>query len=155
VPADDGAFVSLAQLLRGGERGGEPEIAERDEAVAPIESCVAAYRDVARDVRVFRARLSEAFEAAREALVRELAYAVLGRELVLAPADVAAIAARVLAEHPSAQPLSLRVAHRSGGLPPCIADESLAPGDAVLELACGHVDARLGVRLAAVLDEGA
>jgi flagellar biosynthesis/type III secretory pathway protein FliH len=79
---------------------------------------------------------------------------------VLAEADIAAIAARVLAEHPDAQPLRLRVAPSDavdlaacGGLPPRVPDPELAPGDAILEFAGGPVDARLGVRLAALLED--
>jgi hypothetical protein len=109
----------------------------------------------ARDARLFRAHLADAFDAARIALVRELAFAVLGRELLLAQPDLDAIAARVLAEHPRAQCLRLRVAPGEKSAVhadiPVETDERLAPGDAVLELAAGTVDARLGVRLAVVL----
>ena len=163
MPGAEGAFVSLAQLLRG-----EPERDVLVEALdaqpvpipaVPAPESAAALVDLMRDVRVFRARLREAFEFASDALVRELAYAVLGRELLLAPSDVGLIATRLLAEHPAAQPLLLRVApadleqlaQRTETLPPLQADATLAPGDAVLELACGHIDARLGVRLAVVL----
>jgi hypothetical protein len=119
--------------------------------------------ELARDVRVFRARLADAFDAARDGLLREFAYAVLGRELVLAPADIATIAARLLAEHPGAEPLRLRVApadaltlaRDAGALPPIASDAELAPGDAVLEFAGGSIDARLGVRLAALLERPA
>jgi flagellar biosynthesis/type III secretory pathway protein FliH len=163
VPGAEGTFVSLAQLLRA-----EPERDVVVEALdaqpvgvpsAPALESAAALVELMRDVRVFRAHLREAFEVARDALVRELAYAVLGRELQLAPSDVGLIAARLLAEHPAAQPLLLRVAPadlaqlalQAETLPPLQADATLAPGDAVLELACGHIDARLGVRLAVVL----
>ena len=94
-------------------------------------------------------------------LVRDFAYAVLGRELMLAPPDLAAIAARMLAEHPAAQPLRLRVASsdaaalaaRADRLPPLVNDCELAPGDAIVEFAAGEVDARFGLRLAAVLGD--
>ena len=74
--------------------------------------------------------------------------------------DDAAIAARILAEHPQAQPLRMRIAPGDAfalgtlavALPPVVCDATLAPGDAIVELASGTVDARLGVRLAVVLD---
>lgn len=111
--------------------------------------------ELLRDVRLFRARLADALESAREGLVRELAAAVLGRELLLAPADVARIVAQLLDAHASATPVRVRVAPQDV---PCVppraavrADPALAPGDVVLELAGSAVDARLGVRLADVL----
>jgi hypothetical protein len=161
VPAADGAFVSLAQLLR-------PEPAP--EIVAPLvpvplpaPAPLPELADVARDVRVFRARLADAFDVACDALLREFAYAVLGRELILAPPDIATIVARVLAEHAGALPLRLRVAPsdaialaRCGAtLPPIASDAELAPGDAILELPGSSVDARLGIRLAALLEQPA
>lgn len=156
MPAADDAFVSLAQVLA------PPPLLVADVAEpAPHEPITApASTAVERDVRLFRARLADAFDVARETLLREFAYAVLGRELVLAPADLAAIAGRILAEHPAAQPLRLRVAPedaaalgaRAGGQMPLAADAALAPGDAIVEFAAGCIDARLGVRLAAVLD---
>jgi len=163
VPAADGAFVSLARLLRG-----EPL---RDDVALPVVVCAAPapeplpmpdIAELARDVRVFRARLADAFALSRAALLREFAYTVLGRELVLAPPEIAAIAARVLAAHPNEHALRLRVApgdlaalaHCAQTLPPVTSDAELAPGDAILEFDGGHADARLGVRLAALLEFG-
>jgi hypothetical protein len=138
--------------------------------VAPSMQCGCAH-DLARDVRIFRAQLADALDAECDRLMRELAYAVLGRELQLAPADLAAIVARILAEHPHAQALRVRVAPSDVhaldacaddatitsslpvvAFPAIVADASLAPGDAMVELSCGSIDARLGVRLAALLD---
>jgi len=162
VPGADGAFVSLAQLLRpAAVPAGEDVPAAVATPAATLPLPAPGVAELAREVRVFRARLADAFDAARDGLLREFAYAVLGRELVLAPPDIAAIAARVLAEHPGAQPLCLRVAacdlaalaHCGAALPPVAGDAGLAPGDAILEFAGGPVDARLGIRLAALLEE--
>jgi hypothetical protein len=161
VPAADGAFISLAQLLRG-----EPV---RDAVALPAVVCAAPapeplpvpdVADLARDVRVFRARLADAFTVSCDALLREFAYTVLGRELILAPPDIVAIAARVLAAHPNVHPLRLRVApsdvaalaRGADALPPIASDAELAPGDAILELDGGCIDARLGIRLAEILE---
>lgn len=160
MPVDNGVFVSLADVLRP-QAIAPPAlpVAESVRVEAPVEN-LAAWTDVARDVRVFRAQLADAFDTARDRLLCELAYAVLGRELLLAPPDLATIATRVLREHADAQPLRLRVAPadlpeldaHQHDLPPVVADASLAPGDAIVELACGSIDARLGIRLAAVLE---
>jgi flagellar biosynthesis/type III secretory pathway protein FliH len=170
VPAADDAFVSLERILRGepanadvAVRADPLEVAAVAPAAAAVPESAAATAELLRDVRRFRARLSEAFDGARAALVHELAYAVLGRELQLSAPDVAQIALRMLAEHPAAQALHVRVAPadlaqleaHAAALPPIVADATLAPGDIMLELACGHIDARLGVRLAAVLAHGA
>ncbi len=110
--------------------------------------------ELLRDIRLFRARLADALAAATGTLLRELATAVLGRELHAAPADVAALTARILAEHPAATPVLIR--HASGDAValdvPAVADPALAPGDVIVAFTGGEVDARLGVRLAAVLE---
>ncbi len=158
------AFVPLAVWLAGptlAPEHADPPLAEppaeptptpppsAPAAVAPLEE-----PEVLRDVRLFRARLADALALATTTLLHDLAYAVLGRELLAAPADVAALAARILAEHPAAEPVLIR--HAAGeaidlGVPTA-ADSSLAPGDLLLTFADGVVDARLGVRLAVVLE---
>ena len=160
MPAADGAFVALAQLLRAGSPVGAAADVAIPVVAAPEPAPAPALAELARDVRVFRARLADAFDAARVELLREFAYAVLGRELMLRPPEIAAIAARLLAVQPGAQPLRLRVAPSdvaglagcAGALPPVASDAELAPGDAILEFAAGPLDARLGVRLAALLE---
>ena len=88
-------------------------------------------------------------------------YAVLGRELLVAPVDLAAIVARIVAEHPDMQPLRVRVspcdaqavdALALAALPATIADAALAPGDAIVELTGTSIDARLGIRLCVLLN---
>jgi hypothetical protein len=143
---------------------GEPV---RDDIALPAVVCAAPapeplpdVADLARDVRVFRARLADAFAVSCDALLREFAYAVLGRELILAPPEIITIAARVLAAHPNVHPLRLRVApgdvaalaRGADALPPLASDAELAPGDAILEFHGGCIDARLGIRLAEILE---
>jgi hypothetical protein len=153
VLAHDDGFVSLAELLaRDAIPASLPE---------PVMVATAVVEDVPdrtallRDIRLFRARLADALDAVRDVLLRELAVAVVGRELLLAPVDLAAIATRLLAAHPAAAPVRLRVAPddvaRVAGIAPVHSDPALAPGDLIIEFADRSCDARLGVRLAAAL----
>ncbi|MDB5028828.1 MAG: hypothetical protein JWO66_2517 [Candidatus Eremiobacteraeota bacterium] len=155
-------FVSLADLLRAAAQPPVPPdapAAEPVEMLAPIETAdLAAPTDdtgavaALREARLFGARLADAFDAAAARLVRELAAGVLGRELRLAPCEIAAIVRRVLERAPA---LRVRVApedvERLDGIP-VLADPALAAGDAIVEVAGGALDARLGVRLAIVLE---
>jgi len=105
-----------------------------------------------RETRLFRARLADAFEGARQRLLRELATDVLARELRLASCDLDALARRIAAEAPFVR---IRVAPADVGTisgAPVVADTELDAGDAIVELIGGSVDARLGVRLAVVLE---
>jgi hypothetical protein len=125
------------------------EIARQEVGASDVRTDVV---EAAREARMFRARLADAFDDAVVRLVRELAVDVLARELRLAPCDVPAIARRVLERAPVVR---LRVAPQDAdsdfGLP-IVVDPDLRAGDAVFELVGGALDARLGVRLATVLD---
>lgn len=107
--------------------------------------------ELGREVRLFRARVIEAVEASVEMLVNDIAADVLGRELALAPADVEAIVDRALERFAREEPLRVRVhADDAAALRcavPVVTDARLRPGDAVIELRDGNVDASLGVRL--------
>jgi flagellar biosynthesis/type III secretory pathway protein FliH len=150
-------FVALAQLLRAPRAVAPPpagEVPVRAEPVAPpeVREIVQDVRAAVRDARCFRARLADAFEEALAVLVRELACTVLARELALAPCDLAALARGVLARAPVVR---LRVAPEDGGGEygvPTLVDPALRAGDAIFELSGGALDARLGVRLADVLE---
>jgi flagellar biosynthesis/type III secretory pathway protein FliH len=160
-------FVSLADLLRPPSESPalDTPIVTLDPGASPNDRDdrddrdAAALAALARDVRVFHAQLRDAFDASLDVLLRECAYAILGRELQLADCDIAAIVARTIASHRDAQPLRVRVApgdlercRADASLPPCIGDAMLAPGDAIVELASGAIDARLGVRLTALFE---
>jgi hypothetical protein len=113
--------------------------------------------EAAADVRRFRAALADALDAQLSDLLGDIACDVLARELLLAPADVAQIVATALerfsAETPlrvRAHPADLPVLANAGVV--ALADASLRRGDAIVELQHGTIDARLGMRLAAVLE---
>lgn len=154
-------FVSLADVLR-------PPIVKPlvpDDAPAPPQSEIsvtapassapassAELLAVLREARLFRARLADAFDEARGRLLRELASGVLARELLLGPCDVDVLARKLCAEMPVVR---VRVAPSETSAVrgvPVVADVALAVGDAIVEVADGVVDARLGVRLAVVLE---
>ena len=111
-----------------------------------------AVADALRDARLFRARLADAFDDAAVRLLRELAVSVLARELRLAPCDLAALVRRTVEGAPCVR---VRVAPDDAGREfdvPVVADAALDAGDAIVELATGSFDLRLGVRVAAVLE---
>ena len=154
-------FVSLATMLRAGT--------PRDPCVASVaagQAEVAAQREdrphdetldaLAGEVRWFRARLAEAFDAALARLLDDLACDVLARELALASADIAAIAAAVLERAADESPVAIRVypddaAALIGMELPVTRDQSLRPGDLMVDLRDGQLDASLGVRLDGIL----
>jgi hypothetical protein len=113
-----------------------------------------------RDARLFRARLADAFDDAAARLLRDLAADVLARELRLAPCELTAIVQRIAECAPvvRVRTAACDAARTAGVLRSrgcdvvVVEDAALAGGDAVVELAGGALDARLGVRLAAALE---
>jgi flagellar biosynthesis/type III secretory pathway protein FliH len=108
------------------------------------------------DARRFRAALLQALECAVAELRRDIAIEILGRELELRDADLAAVVARACARYGDASPVRVR-AHPAecALLPACYAsvgDPALRRGDVVLEVREGEIDATLGARLQRVLD---
>jgi hypothetical protein len=157
VPAE---FVALSDLLRPPDARAVtvdppmiPPVPPEGSSCEPFDDEPAA--DVvaaARDARLFRARLADAFGEAAARLLRELAAEVLARELRLAPSDLAELVRRVRERAPVVR---VRVAQDDTAAftdVPVVADPALERGDAVIELAGGVIDARLGVRLATVLE---
>jgi Flagellar assembly protein FliH len=145
-------FVSLAELLAPAAEPpaapAAPPVADAPAAGATPEEIVAAIRDA----RLFGARLHDALRDARDALLAALAADVVARELRTAPCDLDALLRRCAAIVPA-----VRVRVAPDDVPhvrslPVVADDTLQPGDAIVELAGGALDARLGVRLAAVLE---
>ena len=150
-------FITLADLLRPPPLEPVPASETRAQPIlpdAPRESDDSSYGAVS-DARLFRAALAEALAHSAASLVRELASDVLARELNFAPCDMDALVARLLSDHRSASPLRVRISPHdrlSTNEFPVFIDDSLQPGDAILECANGTIDARLGVRLADVIE---
>jgi len=147
-------FRSLAELLRAphDERAYEETPQEMREEAGPREIDEFA---AAREVRLFRAHLMEALDAAIETLCNDIATEVVGRELRLAPAEIKAILQRALERYAAEGPVCIRVHPDDADLLACeiplVGDCALRRGDAVLELRNGTIDASLGVRLDSVL----
>ena len=154
APASAGAAERDRETVapRDGDETGEPRAAgDTGEPHDPVSGDDA--RVALRDARLFRARLAEAFDDALTRMLRDLAADVLVRELRLAPCDLVALIGRIAQRAPFVR---LRVAPdedvRDFGLP-SLEDPTLQVGDAILELAGGALDLRLGVRLAAVFEQ--
>jgi flagellar biosynthesis/type III secretory pathway protein FliH len=107
------------------------------------------------EIRLFHAHVKEAVESAVQRLLNDIAADVLGRELLLAPAEIDAIVDRALRLFESECPVRVRLNAEDAAAAklalPIAVDRELRRGDAVIELECGSVDASLGVRLATVL----
>ncbi len=154
------AFVPLASLLRPPRdeaASGPPAVSVPATAPAAV-----AMRDVSRsgdaelavlfeELRVARMASIEAFERAAAALLRAFADDVLARELALQPADVSAIARRLIEASRSDEPVGVRVAPADVAAMECdlpvLGDASLGPGDVVLAVRDGVLDARFHVRV--------
>ena len=121
----------------------------------PVQ-CRVEDEDRLREVRLFNAHVREALDRRVHTLLADIAKEILARELVLAPADIAGLTASLLARHASASPFRMRV-HSQDVLSlnacgvPVFADESLQPGDAVVDLRNGSIDVTLATRLEDVL----
>jgi flagellar biosynthesis/type III secretory pathway protein FliH len=107
------------------------------------------------EARRFRATLAEAVESSCGFLLREIAVDVVGRELDLCDADVTAIVARACERYAIDAPIVVRVHPNDADAVqlayPVVVDTALRPGDAIVEVSSGAIDARLGVRLDRVL----
>lgn len=150
--SEDDAFVPLAALVRA---SAAPALEPPPASPLPPESMPRDVTAALHAARRFTAAVREAVDEMRATLLLDVASAILARELELAPADLEAIVARALARFSESEPVRVRV-HPSElridpGIP-VVADPSLHPADAVVELRCGEIDARLGMRLRELLD---
>lgn len=108
------------------------------------------------DVRLFRAGVAEALESALDGLCRDLASNVLARELMLRPADLNEICKALMERYAREVPVAIRVHSQDCETlhdfdVPILADQRLRPGDVMLDVTNGTLDASLAVRLENVL----
>ena len=151
------SFVSLVDWLRPAPVAETPppvplpesRMAEPDERSDDVDEAI-------RAARRFRAALADALDCRLDDLLERIASDVLGRELALAPADIRGIVTRVLeaeALHPVVRvrvhPLDLRALAQSPW--DTRGDETLRPGDAMIDVASGSINLTMGTRLARVL----
>ena len=148
-------FVPLAEFLRplqSPPASGPP-------ATSGLESSTIADAqdpDVLSRVRRFHAGLADALDIAVPAMLREIAHEVLGRELHLAPCDLASIVRSTLARHAGERVVTIHAnpgdvpALRSAGID-CAEDPALERGDVVVCLRSGTIDLRMNARLDAIL----
>jgi flagellar biosynthesis/type III secretory pathway protein FliH len=150
-------FVSLSAYVQ----GSRPATFEPSQSEEIEDSPVSSRRQsetahVLADVRRFHAALADALDATREKLLRELACSVLGRELMLAPAEIETITADAVARVVDEEPVRVRahpddVPRVASAALPVIADATLRRGDVMIDVRSGTIDASLGVRLASLL----
>jgi len=146
------AFVSLASQLRAaGVPHAQPVKAPSMRDSPPERETLECER-IVEELALLRLAALEAFERARGRMLEILAREVLARELMLAPADLEALAARALRTFAESEPLALVVAPAdaarvSSPLPVRI-DPSLVAGDLVIAVRDGEIDARFALRLA-------
>ena len=153
-------FRSLAQLLCIAEarvETPEPAPDRSPEAVDEDRPPLPEFDNVARDARLFRARIAEAVDAAVETVLSHVAQRVLARELHSAPCDIEAVVDACLAhvlERPGLRVLvhpddvaRVRSVDAHG-------DATLERGDCVLALEYGSVRSTLSLRLADAVRAG-
>ncbi len=148
-------FIRFSELLRAPAR---ERIVEH---VRIVESTPAPGKsspdevEVAREIVHFRAHLAEAFDRACEVLIERFARELLGRELQVAPVDITAIVQEVRRAFSSEEPLCVRV-NPQDALNLCAdipirPDSRLSPGDAIVEVRNGDLDASLAIRFESLL----
>jgi len=81
VPAADDAFVSFAQLLRVAPEAIVADAPPSEASAPPQPEPRVNDAEFARDVRVFRARLADAFDASCDASLGKAARTALAREI--------------------------------------------------------------------------
>ena len=107
------------------------------------------------EIERFRVHALEVLEHSLDHLLVSVAQEVLGRELELAPALIDEITSRALRRYEREGPVRLRVASTDVGQVesdlPVVVDSALTPGDLVIEVRDGELDARLPVRLSCIV----
>jgi hypothetical protein len=153
-------FVTLAVLVRGPATPPDPEPLERAEPnVAPPQPPAPLPPAILCELARLRLAAAEAYERGAAALLASLARDVLARELLLAPADLAALVATAPATCGAREPVTLVVSSADAAsladrtpLPVRI-DPALGAGDLVVEVRDGAYASPLRFRLERVLAE--
>ncbi|MGR4065959.1 MAG: FliH/SctL family protein [Vulcanimicrobiaceae bacterium] len=154
-------FVPIARLLGAQPGDAAPgasgaAVVETESADACVPAAAESLKDALRDARLFRAALADALDAELAHVLRDVATAIVARELELAPVDVHAIVIRALERAQAQEVVTIRV-HPSEvrALTQCDlpvrGDPALRRGDAAIDVASGTIDATLGARLAEVI----
>ena len=145
-------FVPLeSYLLRAHPSAVPQEHVPPQSVLPPADDAGAALAELRR----FRAALADAVDAALPRLLEDIALNVIGRELRLEGADIAAVVERAVERHAGEL---VRVHANQSDLPalaalgvPCVADASLEPGAFRAELRSGTIASSLRGRLEAAL----
>jgi flagellar biosynthesis/type III secretory pathway protein FliH len=143
------SFVTLAAYLA-------PSISTPSEELPPSPLVAPECDEAISAARRFRAGVSDAADAALPEVLSAIAHDVLGRELQLAPAEIAGITAAAIDRFGVANVLSIQ-AHPSdlealrGFELECTSDPCLQRGDVRMHLRSGTIDLALPARLDAVL----
>ena len=153
-------FVPLARLLRASPVTPSPVPAQTPE---PLEAAAAACAQQPEgdtptrdgETALAHLRIAEWFERAREQLLRRFAHEVLARELLLAPADIEALARRALGAFAGDLPRAVVVApadaERLDLALPVHADVRFERGDLALEVDDGKLVSSLQLRVEGVI----
>jgi flagellar biosynthesis/type III secretory pathway protein FliH len=129
--------------------------AERVDGDLARPQCVQPSNELAETlsaVRCFRAALTDALEIALQSLLPAIAHDVLGRELRIEPADLAAVVTEAVERFGREQVLVIRARSDEIGAMESLgvelaADDRLPRGDAEIELRSGTIYMRLHARL--------
>lgn len=147
-------FRSLASILEA-----QPETGPRlpDDTVATPAPVVTDPWSAQSEVRLFYATLREVLDVCVRDCMERIAREVLAREMLLAPADIAAVTERTLRECERLAPVRVRVhpddaSRCNAGTLPVVEDPQLERGDVIVEVRDGAVDARLQMRLRSALE---
>ncbi len=152
---ESASFVPLTLFLRPARA--QPRQPAED---VPVEPPVAAeLAETLAAARRFHAGLRDALDVALSELLQRIAHDVLGRELILAGPDIAAIVGSALERFSRENVLSVRVNPRDVDALrefefEAIVDPAMRRGDVALELRSGTIDLSLSVRLSAALSVG-
>jgi len=115
-----------------------------------------AHTDIVADLALLKLAAGEAFERASREVLRRLASDVLGRELMLAPADIDELVRAAISELADAAPVALAIsaadAKRVHSPLPVRIDPALVAGDLVVEVRDGSVESHVLFRFESALE---